>query len=301
MESSKTFGLGPEGTHNYAEQSFTRLLADSEDLGWRSLYACRHIQKPYAARAKSSDHDGIAYQCGGVSQVTCAMDGRVETQLFAPRRFSIVPKGIDSGWSHDGSEVEVLHLYVRRAELERVAAEMWEADAAQAMIIPRFCAFDPVLEQFALAVLRLLHAPQAGHAFYIDCLAQGLAAHLLQHHAARTYRANAEPDIGSADHLFRRAVDYIEAHLGEDFSLDELAAASGLSKLYVSRAFKRALGLPPHQYLLDRRIERAKHLLIEGELPIAQVALACGFADQSHFSHAFKQRVGVTPKAFRTG
>jgi AraC family transcriptional regulator len=95
-------------------------------------------------------------------------------------------------------------------------------------------------------------------------------------------------------------VEYIEEHLGAGPSLGQLAAVARLSVYYFARQFKAATGLPPHQYVITRRVERAKQLLQgDGDLSLAEIAACAGFSDQSQFSRHFKRVVGVTPRQFR--
>jgi AraC family transcriptional regulator len=98
----------------------------------------------------------------------------------------------------------------------------------------------------------------------------------------------------------RAVVDYIEEHLEASPSLGQMAAVARLSAYHFARQFKRATGLPPHRYVIARRVERARQLLQAGtDLSLAEVAACAGFSDQSHFSHHFKRLVGVTPGQFR--
>ena len=90
------------------------------------------------------------------------------------------------------------------------------------------------------------------------------------------------------------ALDYLEAHFAEDLSLGELAALAGVDRFRLLRAFRRALGLPPHLYQTQLRLRHAKRLMLAGEPP-AMVAVAAGFADQSHLIRKFKAAYGVTP------
>ena len=99
----------------------------------------------------------------------------------------------------------------------------------------------------------------------------------------------------------RAVAEYIEEHLDAAPSLQELAAVARLSVYHFARQFKRATGLPPHQYVIMRRVERARQLLQAGtDLSLAEVAACAGFSDQSQFTHHFKRVVGVTPGQFRT-
>ena len=99
----------------------------------------------------------------------------------------------------------------------------------------------------------------------------------------------------------RAVVEYIEGHLDGGPTLAQLAAVVGLNPYHFARQFQAATGLPPHQYVIARRVERAKRLLQAGtDLSLAEVALRAGFSDQSQFSHHFKRLIGVTPGQFRT-
>jgi AraC-like DNA-binding protein len=104
---------------------------------------------------------------------------------------------------------------------------------------------------------------------------------------------------GLPPRAFRRVREYILAHLEENLSNRLLAEFVGLSASYFSHAFKQSAGVSPHRFVLQRRIERVKHLLVETDLPLAQIAVTAGFADQSQFSRRFHEFVGITPSRFR--
>jgi AraC-like DNA-binding protein len=107
------------------------------------------------------------------------------------------------------------------------------------------------------------------------------------------------PRGGLAPGALRRVKEHIGAHLGENLTIERLAAQTGLSLHHFARAFKASIGLPPHRYLLEQRIQKAAELLQSTEQAIATIALSVGFADQSHFSNSFHQLAGVTPAQFR--
>ena len=97
----------------------------------------------------------------------------------------------------------------------------------------------------------------------------------------------------------RRVTEFIDAHLGEDLSIEALARQACLSPCHFARAFKSATGEPPHRYVIERRIERAKTLVAGSGCPLAAVADACGFSSQAHLTRWFKRIVGTTPGAYR--
>lgn len=97
------------------------------------------------------------------------------------------------------------------------------------------------------------------------------------------------------------AIEYINENLTKDLTLAEIAHVAEMNPYYFSCAFKQSTGIPPHRYVMNSRIERAKKLLMDDELPLVEVGLSVGFQNQSHFTTLFHKRTGVTPKAFRDG
>jgi AraC family transcriptional regulator len=157
----------------------------------------------------------------------------------------------------------------------------------------------PHLRAALLAVDAELTAGGAGGPLAAESLANVLVVHLIRH-----VLAPGRPERGRDGALprgrLRAVVEYIEDHLDASPSLGQLAAVVRLSPYHFARQFKTATGLPPHQYVIMRRVERAKQLLQGGgDLPLAEVAACAGFWDQSQFSQHFKRLVGVTPGQFR--
>jgi len=104
---------------------------------------------------------------------------------------------------------------------------------------------------------------------------------------------------GLPPRALRNVREFIEAHLEDNISIQALAAAAGLSMYHFARAFKQSEGVSPHHYVVRRRVRRAQDLLAATDLPLSEVALAAGFADQSHCARQFREHVGVTPSSYR--
>jgi len=160
---------------------------------------------------------------------------------------------------------------------------------------------DTLIQALVLEVRRTLCDPDSDTALYAASLAQALGARLSHAYSNRTSGRRAPREtVPSLNRVqLDRVDDYIEANLGSRIELESLAAAGGLSAAWFARRFRTVTGLPPHQYVLRRRIERAKHLLTRTDIPIAQVAFDCGFAHQEHLTRVFKRLTGLTPGAFR--
>jgi AraC-like DNA-binding protein len=104
---------------------------------------------------------------------------------------------------------------------------------------------------------------------------------------------------GLPGYKLRRAVDFIQSHIDQPILLEQVAQSVALSPFHFHREFKRSTGLTPHQYIVQLRMERAKALLSDSDMPLAEVAAQVGFADQSHFSSTFRRAMSMTPRSYR--
>src|SRR5262245_37283901 len=145
-----------------------------------------------------------------------------------------------------------------------------------------------------------LTAGGAGGPLAAESLANVLAVHLIRHLSAPSRTAR-RPDGALPRGRLRAVVEYVEEHLDAGPTLEHMAAVAHLSAYHFARQFKAATGLPPHQYVILRRVERTKQLLQAGtDLSLAEVALNAGFSDQSTITRHFTRLVAATPRQFRT-
>jgi AraC family transcriptional regulator len=157
---------------------------------------------------------------------------------------------------------------------------------------------DPILAHIAaLGRLELAQGGATGR-LYVEGLGVTLAAHLLHKYGVSKRRLNLYRG-GLAPVQLRRVIEYIDTYLAEELSLAELASVAGLSHNHFAQAFKAAMGRPPHRYLTERRVQRARELLRDPRIPIAEIAHAVGFSSQSHLTINFRRMTGMTPARFR--
>lgn len=147
---------------------------------------------------------------------------------------------------------------------------------------------------WALQADRAAGAPSGG--LYAQSLGTALAVHLLGRYPAR-----AEVVTGLSPRQRQRVLDYVEPHLDEDLSLGALASLAGSSASHFKTLFKRSMGVPVHEYVGQRRVERARALLLRGGLPASQVALEAGFSHQSHMARCMRRVLGVSLSALARG
>jgi AraC-like DNA-binding protein len=112
-------------------------------------------------------------------------------------------------------------------------------------------------------------------------------------------RSPTVPGVGRRLRRLRRAMEYVDAYLGEVITLADLASAAGLTRMHFAAQFKAATSTRPHDYLLRRRVERAQEMLLSGQMSVVEIGLSLGFETQSHFTSVFKRLVGRPPHAWR--
>jgi AraC family transcriptional regulator len=209
----------------------------------------------------------------------------------------LVPAGIPVYARSSGSK-DALYVFLEPGVVERVAAA-FELDPAKVSIPPLYGLQHPQLRSTMLAIRDELAVEGGGDRLAIESLRNLLAVHLLRHASAlRPLARRREGALPRAK--LHVVIEYIEEHLDTDLSLAQLAKAVHVSAFHFARQFKAATGMPPHRYVVARRVERAQQLLGESDdLSLSEIATNVGFSDQSQFSSHFKRVVGVTPSQFR--
>ena len=192
-------------------------------------------------------------------------------------------------------ESEQLAIYLAPTLVLRAADE---AQARGFEIIEGCSPHDPVVRSVGLALLSELETEGVGGRLYSESLANLLAVHLLRHYTTSGV-APQRFKGGLSGRRLRQVLAFIADNYESDLSLAELARVGRMSTFHFAREFKRATGTTPHQYLIKFRIERAKRLLTESEIPLVEVSSRSGFSHQSHFTRLFRRLTGTTPQSYR--
>lgn len=255
----------------------------AQDLNNLELLRATYITHTFTRHT----HDGYAIGIIEKGAETFYYRGAIHT---APAGSIVIinPGEIHTGQAADETGWVYRMLYPKVDLVQRAAAEV----SGQQRDMPDFP--NPVIQDnYLVNLIRQLHvvleqstSTLERESHFISTLAQLIARH-----------ADGRPRLRSAPighQAVRRAREYIDAHYTKNITLDQLASITSLSPFHLTRIFRQMVGLPPHLYLTQVRIEQAKTLLTRG-WPVAHVAVETGFFDQSHFTKRFKRIVGVTP------
>lgn len=188
-------------------------------------------------------------------------------------------------------------FYLPKIALETMLPNGLNGSLDDLTIAPSETVEDPVIAGLAATVLPLVCRPELSSALLLDHLGCALALHMTTVYT----RARVEERAGGTLAIWqeRRVKEMIDARLDGDIQLADLAAECRLSVGHFARAFRQTTNTTPYQWLLRRRVERAKSLMHDTERSLAAVALECGFADQSHFTRTFTRIAGLSPNAWR--
>ncbi|GHO46267.1 hypothetical protein KSX_44300 [Ktedonospora formicarum] len=213
-------------------------------------------------------------------------------QSGEPTTYELRWKGLSS------TSTRTLHLQLDQDLLTRTAVEVADANFTRLTLMDNSGFQDPLLTQIGFALWHELeqHAP-AGK-LYAQTASQMLAVHLLRHYTS-VGEAIRVPSQGLTSAQLGRVTDFVRTHLGQNLSLEALAQQGGFSPYHFARLFRQTTGESPHQFVLRQRIEHAQQLIQTSDMPLAQIALESGFANQSHLTQTFKRYIGQTPHAFR--
>jgi AraC family transcriptional regulator len=214
---------------------------------------------------------------------------------------AIIPAG--SSWTcrSEGPELPTMLLLYLRPLFVRAAAREMNFSHNEIGLTSQIGFKDKHICHVAMSLLYELTEANVVGRHYADSLATGLAIQLV-----RRYSSLRDIHVGHggmAPHKLRKAIALIDHHLSDEeegrVALRAVARDVRMSYFHFSRAFKQSMGMTATNYIAERRIERAKKMLEETELPISEIALRSGFSSQSHFTTAFRRLAGATPKAFR--
>ncbi|HAY48301.1 AraC family transcriptional regulator [uncultured Thalassospira sp.] len=293
-------GFQPNGRYQKFEV-FNQLIGDANllragDFG-DGISAAHWRRKAHVTtRYTDPDHHTISLYINGGTGIQRQL-GPDPVTGGGPGRCCLMPAFMTSDWLVQG-EVELFHLYIPHAAWERAVVEAFDIEPNAVEVPEKTFFLDPLIEQTVRQAMLPLdwNVPA-------DRMAMSNAGQLLMGHMLRSY--STRRDLGFAVRgglspvVKRRVFDFVEAHLDQPLTIEDLAEVADLSAYHFARMFRKTVGEAPHKFVLRQRIERAMEMLRDDRASVAEIALATGFSSQAHLTTRFSHFTGLTPAKYR--
>ncbi len=196
--------------------------------------------------------------------------------------------------------VKAVHVFIKQSLVDEVKTEFYHSNEGKFEVNPIFAKNDSCLSMLIRSLEAALNNPSEKSKLHMDYMARALTVNFLSKYAEEASDSSYK---NSADRLkpsqLRRVLEFMEENIANDIGINDLAAIAGVSRTNFIRRFKVSMHCTPARYLYLLRIRHARELLKQPDLPIAHIAIACGFADPAHLSVSFRRETGVTPSVYR--
>ncbi len=271
----------------------------SRSLGWGPLNIERREMDPAGEFFPGGFTEHLIFVSLAEHHLVYESEGEMSDGEYVAGHVGIHPSHTPVRWEWD-TRLNFLMMTLDPAFLQRVAQDTFGAGGVPVELAHAEGKHDPAISAIASALLREVVSGDTGGRVLAESLASVLAVHLIRNYAGRPARsADALPAVPTR--AVSEAVRFISENYARDLSLADIGEAARLSPFHLTRVFKKAMGMSPHQYLVQVRVNSARALLRSGagRQSLAEVAAAVGFADQSHLTRQFKRVFGLTPKQVR--
>ncbi|WP_420997393.1 helix-turn-helix domain-containing protein [Cupriavidus sp. 30B13] len=274
-----------------------RPSATTRERGWSGVTVDLYPPQPDCAVAYPAlDHHLICYCPSGRARLVQRRGGAVHDGWISAGVSLLMPAGYESAW--EGDSAASARLRVPASLVASAGEQLGPRSTSRIEIRNVFETRDAVIERLAQILLaELERKPHPAQALIADQVSLALAAHLLRSYNAFEPLACQEvPPLGRGE--LARLTEFIEDNIDRTIGLAELADLVQVSRFHFTRLFKRSTGMTAISFVEQCRIRRAQALILETDVPLTEVALMAGFADQSHFTRRFHRHIGCTPAAF---
>ncbi|MCB9453067.1 MAG: helix-turn-helix transcriptional regulator [Anaerolineaceae bacterium] len=276
-----------------------QLLTSSESLGWKNLGLLIEQQdaNPESINVPYQEDDVFAVFLAGSTRIhSHHVGGTSFDKYVGPQSLQLIPRYSEIKITSD-SELTYAVLRLKRQFVTQTAADIQYGDPERTELLPTFYFNDPLLYNLGAELVNETRNANPLSPLYADSLTNTLTLYLLRHYSTgRVVRELSSSRLTPAQ--LRTVDEYIYAHLNQKIALADLAACLHLSVPHFERMFRATTHRPPYRYVLELRLERAKLLLADSRLTVAEAAQQCGFSSQSHFTMHFTRHVGVSPARY---
>jgi AraC family transcriptional regulator len=277
---------------------FANLLPAPPDVSaaWNT-FALQRLTAPLHLQTTFADHV-LGLHVAGAHRLRHVFGGRVNEGRSEPGALHVIPAHGDLTVDASASSRAVA-LFIPEAFVSRVIAEHWEADPRRVEIARQFLIRDRLVESVMSDLEVEAREGSPSGQLYAQSACEFLAHHIIYSYSTLS-RQPRRAFGGLPGRRLRLVIDYMHDRLAHPISLQQLAQLVGVSARHFERAFRQAVGIPPHRYLTGIRVEAAQQLLAnEPVLTVEEIARRVGFGSSSHLATAFRRRTGHSPTAFR--
>jgi len=250
--------------------------------------------------------DPITFKCNEIDMVLSGQtlterkaNGWTQRSFLRPGISRVSPIGTHEDFAEITDRLDILHIYLPSAFIERSALIDYDTDPAKIELSYVVGLNDPTLYQIGLALYSVVErAEEPTDRLLLDTMQSALAAYLVRSYSIDRWKPSTKK-IDFDPNRLKRVLALIEARFTENISLRDLADEACLSEFHFSRLFREATGLSPHRYVTYRRVQEAQKRLALNHSSLADIALTIGFRSQGNFIRAFRNATGLTPGQYR--
>lgn len=268
-------------------------LLSSQGRGWRGFGAEVLAISAGTHRLPASEQHRIGVHIGKPVRASCVCDGKRHARVQAHGDADVIPAGMPGEWADD-ADCTVLRIWVDDAFAESIYDQL-ELKRSRARFPMRLQMRDPRFQHLAWGLHAELQAEDASDSLFAESLCTGMLVRLLG-----TIPSLAGKRRALAPKAAARVADFIDSSLDQRLTLADLAALVDMSIPHFKVLFRATFGVPAHRYVVQRRVERARQLLLTGTYDAAQVAAETGFSHQSHMAHWMRRILGASPRELMT-
>lgn len=271
-------------------------LLSSQKLGWKRLNLDCFPYNNCETPTHILEHHAIELMVdSGI--VERRLDGKYRKETTTIGSVAIIPAQVEH-WSARSGKGRYIVLAISLQAIANIDPDIVNPDLVE--LIPSFAQAEPdyLIYGIGTTIERYLTTHSGREDFYIEHLTNAISAHLIKNYSTQPIRFK-NYSGGLSSIKLKQAIEYINNHLAGKIQLQDIARELEISQYYFSRLFRKSIGISPHRYIIQKRIEKVKQLLTNTQLPLAEIALECGFSSQSQMTMHFKKLTGTTPNKYR--
>jgi AraC family transcriptional regulator len=279
-----------------------RQLVSSSGRGWSNMLAERWSHAVGELPSTFPRDTEIDVLLKGRMRVERKGPGGLQTMAGRRGTFGISPAGVREEFINIREPADdCLHIFLPAKPFADVILQDFDIDPTRATLRYEMVEYDPFIEQIALAISRELTAETSAGRLLTESLGNTLSAYLVHRYSEFPVTAKA---LGASvrpmdERRMSRVLEFIDARLGQNFTVADIAAVACMSPAHFARSFKARTGQSPHQFVSRKRLELAERMLVDPSRLMSEIAFSTGFSSQSNFSRAFRNVTGMSPGEYR--